>query len=290
MSATAYPDSGTPTPNPTRGYPNSPTQVPDPVGATRPDWVTAVGIAVVGLSAIALSFTSLTGLGRLVGWGRLDFLLPLTIDAYAITATRVWLTRRTQSRKVRRFAAKNAVGAILFSVAGNAVFHALSAKAVVLGSYFWLLIVLVSAMPPIMIGLVSHMIALRVRDTEYAAAENVSETAGPEIAESTPTEATQPTPATPTRGDREWGNSPDPTATPVAPDVAAESGTESPQPDPDGDDELVAAATRLNDRWLEEKGRPVGVDTIRTEFRVGTARARKLRDIVQERPLHAVGE
>jgi len=45
----------------------------------------------------------------MAGWpGALAMLLPLTIDAYAATATRVWLAASTRSARARRFARANA--------------------------------------------------------------------------------------------------------------------------------------------------------------------------------------
>jgi hypothetical protein len=99
------------------------------------------------------------------------------VDAYAITATRVWLSRHTRSKRVRRFAGLNAIGAIGLSLGGNTAYHFIAAsptyQLIHAGqeALDWRLVVLVSAVPPIAIGLISHLAVLRSRDAEYADAE-----------------------------------------------------------------------------------------------------------------------
>ena len=145
------------------------------IGPTVPgrDWVVDLGLTAAGLAAIAASYSALKGLAHLTGWGRLDWLLWVAIDIYALTATRVWLSRRTKSKKVRRFAAYNSVGAIGLSLVGNAAYHAIHAKAWNLGGHFWMLVVAVSSVPPAIIGLIGHLAVLRTRDAEFAADESV---------------------------------------------------------------------------------------------------------------------
>src|SRR5262245_39748942 len=88
------------------------------------DWWVSLGMAVSGTSAAVSSFAGLRALAAVAGWPAvLAPLLPLTIDAYAMTATRVWLAESTRSQRARRFARTNAVGAILLSLSGNAVYH-----------------------------------------------------------------------------------------------------------------------------------------------------------------------
>lgn len=128
------------------------------------------GLAAVGLAAAVLSFDAWTGLARLVGitghlgpvW--LDWLLPITVDAYAITATGVWLAGRTISDSTRAYARACAIGAILLSVAGNATYHGLTSVHVGAGTMDWRIVVAVSAIPPLVLGLVGHLVALVGRD------------------------------------------------------------------------------------------------------------------------------
>ena len=76
-------------------------------------------------SAAVASFSGLQGLAHIAGWPvRLAWLLPVTLDAYAMTSARVWLAASTRSAAARRFARANAIGAIAASIAGNATYHA----------------------------------------------------------------------------------------------------------------------------------------------------------------------
>ncbi len=85
-------------------------------------------------------------------------LLPLTVDAYAMTATRVWLVNSTRSVRTRRFARWNAVGAVGLSVLGNAVWHLIAAG---LLRVTWVIVVVVGAVPAVVLGLLSHLAVLR---------------------------------------------------------------------------------------------------------------------------------
>ncbi|MGW4640784.1 hypothetical protein ACWEN6_19780 [Sphaerisporangium sp. NPDC004334] len=115
------------------------------------------------MAALISSASALTGLAKLAAWGdELSLLLPLMVDAYGITSTRIWLSKATRSPRVRRHAAGNAVAAIVMSVVGNVVYHAIQAKALQVPS--WVLVVAVSVVPPVTIGLLSHLVALRSGD------------------------------------------------------------------------------------------------------------------------------
>jgi hypothetical protein len=133
----------------------------------RDQWAYA-GILAVAVAAAVLSFDSLAGLAELSGVAgrlarfRLSWLLPVSVDAYAVTSTRVWL-RTARTSRTAAYARRNAFGAIVLSVAGNATFHGLTAAGV--GTlaqvrWGWLLVVAVSAVPPVMLGLVAHLHAL----------------------------------------------------------------------------------------------------------------------------------
>ena len=156
---------------------------------THRDRWTYGGMLAVALAAAVLSFSALAGLAELAGVTaaaplpggarlRLAWLLPIAVDAYAVTATRVWL-RTAGTTRTRAYARRNAVGAIALSVAGNAAYHALDAAGVTLGEVRggWAVVVAVSAVPPVMLGLVGHLHALVSEDHRAA-----------------PTPATRPTP------------------------------------------------------------------------------------------------
>ncbi|CAM5334696.1 DUF2637 domain-containing protein [Streptomyces abikoensis] len=137
----------------------APTDPRDNATAVRHDWPLAVGMGAVGLAAAASSYAALQDLAlRTSWWPWLSWLLPVTVDAYALTAVRVWLGRSTRSRTARAWAKANAIGGIALSVAGNAVDHAAAAGVIPVS---WPLIVAVSAIPPVVLGLLVHMAHLR---------------------------------------------------------------------------------------------------------------------------------
>lgn len=121
-------------------------------------------MTVTALSAAVSSFSGLRSLAAATGWQKeLSPLLPFTIDAYAMTATRVWLSSATRSAKARSFARWNAVMAITLSLVGNAASHLIAAKVL---TPSWPIVVLVGAVPPAVLGLLSHLAVLRGQNDE----------------------------------------------------------------------------------------------------------------------------
>src|SRR5262249_3107276 len=125
------------------------------------DWWVIAGMTTAAASAAVASFAGLRGLATAAGWpGRLAWLLPVTIDAYAMTSARVWLAGTARQPAARRFARANALGAIAASIAGNAAYHAIGAG---LLAVTWPLVVAVGAVPATVLGLTAHLHALRGR-------------------------------------------------------------------------------------------------------------------------------
>jgi hypothetical protein len=136
---------------------------------------------VAGIAAAVASWSALYALALRCGWSHLTApLFPLTVDAYAVAALRVWLARGTASASARLRARRNAVLAIVASMAGNAALHAAAAGVY---SITWPVVVAVSAVPPVTLGLVSHLFALRAEHDDQvddgAAAAEVPEVLEP---------------------------------------------------------------------------------------------------------------
>lgn len=128
-----------------------------------PGWITWVGLFVVAVAAAVLSFASLRHLAAICGTSeRLAWLLPVAIDAAAVVATRVWLSRRVPAG-ARHQARRLAIGAIVLSVVGNAADHVLSAFRIVPP---WYAVVAVGAVAPAVLGTVAHLVALVVAPEE----------------------------------------------------------------------------------------------------------------------------
>ncbi|MEV4343542.1 DUF2637 domain-containing protein [Actinoplanes sp. NPDC049596] len=124
----------------------------------RRDWWVIVGMTVAAISAAVASFAGLRGLAQVAGWpDQLAWLLPVTIDAYAMTSARVWLAGTLDSDRARRFARANAIGAIATSIVGNAGYHLTAAGLIAIT---WPIVVLVGAVPAAVLGLTAHLHAL----------------------------------------------------------------------------------------------------------------------------------
>jgi hypothetical protein len=214
-------------------------------GSSR-DWWVVVGMATAAASAAVASFSGLRGLAEAAGWPpRLAWLLPVTIDAYAMTSARVWLAASTRSPDARRFARANALGAIAASTTGNAAYHAIRAGLLAVG---WPIVVLVGAVPATVLGLTAHLHALRGRTGAAPPAE-----AGPEH-----------------RTSRAAGSS-----------TARRTGTaRRPRPRYRTDADLIAAARDADARHRAEHGRPITRDALRTALRVSGGRATELRRLL----------
>lgn len=153
----------------------------------RDGWV-MVGMAIAAASAAAASFTGLHGLALAAGWPeRLAWLLPLTIDAYAMTSTRVWLVPG-HNRRGQGFAQANAIGAIGASIVGNAVYHMLSTGILTVA---WPIVVAVGAVPAAVLGLTAHLHALRTIDRDQPSTAK-EPTPGPGITESSRSRSGRP--------------------------------------------------------------------------------------------------
>ncbi|MBV9383364.1 MAG: DUF2637 domain-containing protein [Streptosporangiaceae bacterium] len=123
-----------------------------------------LGMSVTACAAAVSSFAGLRSLAAASGWPQaLSPLLPFTVDAYAMTATRVWLSGATRSVTARQFARWNAVMAIGLSLIGNAVWHLVAAHVL---TVTWVTVVTVGAIPPLVLGLLSHLAVLRGQDDE----------------------------------------------------------------------------------------------------------------------------
>jgi hypothetical protein len=126
--------------------------------APHRDWWVIVGMTVAAISAAVASFAGLRGLAEVAGWpDRLAWLLPITVDAYAMTSARVWLAGTLASSRARGFARANAVGAIATSIVGNAGYHLVAVGLVAIS---WPIVVLVGAVPAAVLGLTAHLHAL----------------------------------------------------------------------------------------------------------------------------------
>lgn len=205
----------------------------------RDGWV-MVGMTIAAASAAVASFAGLRGLALVAGWPvQLAWLLPVTLDAYAMTSARVWLAGSTLARRARRFARLNAIGAITASIAGNAVYQV---ELVGLLRISWPIVVLVGAVPAAVLGLTSHLQAIRTLVEDENWHEYGTE------------DGTDDKPKPRTRSDSRR------------------------RPKSRTEDELIAAAREADAKYrADHNNRPITRDALRTALKIAGPRATELR-------------
>lgn len=245
------------------------------MSSPKRDWFVAAGMFVSAASAAVSSFSGLRSLALVAGWSAtLAPLLPLTIDAYAMSATRVWLADTTASARARRFARKNAVGAILASLLGNATYHAIAAGLV---STSWAVVVVVGAVPPVVLGLVSHLAVLRrqVDPPNPAALRRPKRPARP-LPPPVPSPALVPAApklALDNTSPRHSSRPQDAPAKPPSPRRYAKRAQPN-RPRYGTEDVLLAAARAADAEYrAAHDGKPISRDELRRALRIGSGRA-----------------
>ncbi|MGI5207506.1 DUF2637 domain-containing protein [Spirillospora sp. CA-108201] len=215
-----------------------PQSVPDEDDGPVRDWWVVIGMTIAAVSAAVASFAGLYGLATVAGWPvRLAWLLPITIDAHAMTSARVWLASTTRSAAARRFARTNALGAIAMSITGNAAYHAIGAGLIDLS---WPIVVLVGAVPAAVLGLTAHLHALRSRID------------APHLVEDAPTVVTED-------------------------ELSSRPKRRVRRPPRRTDEELMDAARFADAQYRQMHGRPITRDALRTSLRISTPKATELR-------------
>ena len=247
-----------------------------PAESGRDGWVMA-GMLVASVSAAVASFTGLRGLALVSGWPwQMAWLLPITLDAYAMTAARVWLAGTTRSRRARNFARANAIGAITASIAGNATYHSVAAGVL---HITWPVVVAVGAVPAAVQGLTAQLHALRsLQDPESGTGDGARD--GKSGEESGSESGT---------GDRTGSGTESRTqdGTSGGGGRPAESGP-TPQPRPRAsalrkpksrtEDELWAAAREADAAYRAgHDGKPIPRDTLRAALSIAGPKATELR-------------
>jgi hypothetical protein len=237
-----------------------------PTPSSPRDWWVIGGMTITAASAAVSSFSGLQSLAVATGWPEpLSPLLPFTVDAYAMTATRVWLSGSTHSGRARSFARWNAIMAIGLSLLGNAVWHLMAAGVLEVS---WPIVVLVGAVPPAVLGLLSHLAVLRGQADVVPAVELRPTDAANEVPPSAPrrTEATQLRP----HEDRLQAGDGKPDDQPLARPSSPHGGVTN-------EDGLLSAARAADAAHQAEHGKPITRDELRKMLRVSTERATVLR-------------
>ncbi len=146
--------------------------------AARDIWVD-LGLGIAAASAAFSSFDGLRNLAEAAHWSPyMAPLFALGIDAYALAAIRVWTSRSTSASAVS-FARKNAIGAVVLSLSGNAIWHLINAE---LLAATWPVVLGVGSVPPVILAMITHLSILRKQDDRPVLQDGVTvpETQSPE--------------------------------------------------------------------------------------------------------------
>lgn len=124
----------------------------------RPPWVTWAtysGVTIVGGTTVVMSGIWLAELATQIGiTGPLSISHPIAVDAGGAVATVLWVSHTGQ---VEKWARAVAIGALAYSLTGNAVSHLIRLGML---PVTWPLVVAVSAVYPLMCWLMVHLLVL----------------------------------------------------------------------------------------------------------------------------------
>ena len=160
----------TPAPTPAASQPPAKTPRPWP-------------LAFIGLAAAVAVWSGWVGLGEMAGFGPVNLLpgigtgwtinsavvLPLSVEAYAAYALRVWLATSRHSHRTITFASRSTITSLVVGGAAQVVYHLLSAAGY--GKAPWPVTMLVSLVPVLVLGLASALAKLVANDRQAGASQ-----------------------------------------------------------------------------------------------------------------------
>jgi hypothetical protein len=148
--------------------PTAPASVPGRVVDNSPDQLVRVGLYVVVLACIVASGDVLIYLAHHAGWNDWrGYLLPVLIDLPGFLGGRIWLRKKPTSPETRQYARRLTVAALGASIVGNVVGHLVKGDHVPAGIG---LVIVASAIAPVVLWAVLHLDALLTPTTQPVAA------------------------------------------------------------------------------------------------------------------------
>lgn len=144
-----------------------------PARAPRP-WP----LALIGLAAAVAVWSGWVGLGEMAGFGPINLLpgigtgftvntavvLPISVEAYAAYALRVWLSTSRHSARTIQFAKTSTITSLVVGGLAQVVYHLLAAAG--WGEAPWPVTMLVSLVPVLVLGLASALAKLVANDRQ----------------------------------------------------------------------------------------------------------------------------
>jgi cytochrome bd-type quinol oxidase subunit 2 len=135
-------------------------------------------LLIIGLAAAVAVWSGWVGLGQLAGFGVIHPLpgiwddlrvntavvLPLSVEAYAAYALRVWLATESSNQRTVRFAKWSAIASMIIGAIAQVAYHLMSAA----GYHHapWPVVTLVATVPVVVLGLASALAKLVTTDQD----------------------------------------------------------------------------------------------------------------------------
>lgn len=149
------------------------------------------GLAVVGVAAAVLSFSTINSLAQAAGFTaawtaalgevhltvRISWLLPVAVDAFGLLATMAWLTP-TFGDAIRVYARRIAIADIALSAVLNALYHGMKAAKWDVAQC-WPVVIGVGAIPPVFVALALHLGSMVMDDRSALTAGSVTDAPSP---------------------------------------------------------------------------------------------------------------
>lgn len=147
---------------------DSPDTTPEAARRTPKPWP----LLIIGAAAAVAVWSGWVGLGQLAGFGVIHPLpgiwddlklntavvLPLSVEAYAAYALRVWLGTAAHNIRTQRFAKRSAIASMIIGAVAQVAYHLMSAAGYTRAP--WPVVTLVATVPVIVLGLASALAKL----------------------------------------------------------------------------------------------------------------------------------
>lgn len=135
-------------------------------------------LVVIGLGAAVAVWSGWVGLGQLTGFGMIQPLpgiiddlrintavvLPLSVEAYAATSLKIWLSSAGLSRPTRLYAMISSISSLVIGAGAQVAYHLMVAAGMTRAP--WQITVFVACMPVVVLGLAVSLAHLVSRDLQ----------------------------------------------------------------------------------------------------------------------------
>lgn len=138
-------------------------------------------LVLIGVAAAVGVWAGWVGLGQMCGWGVISPLpgirdefhintaiaLPISVEAYAAYALRVWLSTSIYSQRTIQFARRSAVASLVIGGGAQVAYHLMAAAGYTRAP--WMVVTLVALVPVAVLGLASALARLVTNDARAGA-------------------------------------------------------------------------------------------------------------------------